>query len=209
MALSAAITADIVNSTLLSPLLHKRLLDSISTILKSFKFEFYRGDSFQVYIKDPKEALHTALQLRTAARKITFIHDVRISIGIGEINPGLKKLSTSTDEAFVLSGRSFDTLATTHSQLIITSSNETVNHGLKTISYFVDYLFKNLSEKQSEVIFELLADNTQLKAAKKLKKSISTINKHAQAGGWNELSQMLTEYENLISKITNGNHLAD
>mgnify|MGYP001432868927 CR=1 FL=1 len=201
MSIGAALTADIVNSTILSPRLHQTLISSISSILKPSKLEFYRGDSFQALIVKPEGALKEALQVRLAAKKIGIAHDVRISIGIGEVRAGLKNLSISNDEAFVISGRNFDQLAKTNSRLIISCSDNAVNHGLRTISYFVDYLFKDLSTRQAEVFSELLKDHTQTEVSQILKKSQSTISKHVQAGGWNELLKILDEYQNLISII--------
>jgi len=201
MIISAVITADIVNSTLISADLQKKLKEELANVLLSHKYEFYRGDSFQIFVKNPKQALQIVLQMRVAARKISHLNDIRTSIGIGQANPNLKKLNTSTDEPFILSGRAFDELAKSERRLIIQSTNNIVNIGLNVVSYFIDYLFKALTQKQSEVLFELLAENTQLKAAKKLKKSQSTINKHAQSAGWNDLLNILTEYEKLVSNI--------
>lgn len=209
MAISAVITADIVNSTLLSKVEERRFKDRLKAILKPNRYEFYRGDSFQAFIRNPHSALRIVLMIRTEARKIAMRYDVRCSIGIGRINPYIKKLSAATDAAFVLSGRSFDTLTRTDQRLIISSLNPTVNHGLLVISYFLDYLVRNLTEKQAEVIGELLKENTQLVAARKLRKSASTINKHAQAAGWHEMMKLLTEYDHLISIVLNGKHLVD
>lgn len=201
MALNAVITADIVNSTLLPSRVEKKLVEEITGILTDNKFEFYRGDSFQVLIKDPAEALTIVLRTRAAARKISPMHDVRASIGIGNVQGGIRKLSMATDEAFVFSGRAFDTLSASNRKLVIFSKNEVANHGLKAISLFIDFLFRKLTEKQAEVLFVLLSDKTQLETAKRLRKSQSTINKHAQAAGWYEIVQILNEYEELVTKI--------
>jgi len=199
MGTGAVITADIVNSTQFTADEEKKFKYRLNTILKPYRVEFYRGDSFQVFIKDAGPALRTVLAIRIEARKISPRYDVRCSIGIGKINPQIKKLSTATAPAFVLSGRAFDILNSTGQRLAISTENNTINHGLSVISYFVDYLMQHLTEKQAEVIGELLQDNTQTIAARKLKKSPSTINKHAQAAGWDEILKLLEEYDQLIS----------
>lgn len=201
MANSAVITGDIVNSTLLSTKLEKQLKNEIIKTLEPNKFEFYRGDSFQACIKSPKDALTIVVRIRAIARRISPDHDVRASIGIGKINAGLRKLSTATGEAFILSGRAFDTLLNTDRNLTINSKNAIANHGFEIISYFVDFIFKSLTEKQAEVVLVLLADKTQLEAAKKLRKSPSTINKHAQSGGWREIMTIISEYQELVAKL--------
>ena len=52
----AVLTGDIVNSTKISAAAEKKLLKVLQQVLAAYKFEFYRGDSFQVYIKNPAEA---------------------------------------------------------------------------------------------------------------------------------------------------------
>jgi hypothetical protein len=202
MSISAVITADIVNSTFLVPGAAKKLNDRLIQVIGSYKYEFFRGDSFQVFIKDPQQALKIVLQIRGEARKFSLIHDIRSSIGIGEVNPYLKKLSTSTDEAFVLSGRAFDKLAKSEKRLAIISHDEKANHGFSVIASYVDYILRTLTEKQSEVLVELFKSDTQLEVAKKLKKSQSTIHKHAQSTGWHQIVGLLDDYSSLVSTIT-------
>jgi len=91
----AVITADIVNSTRLKKSEEKILIGSLSTILKSYKFEFYRGDSFQAYLPDPKQALKVVLLARAAARRLPSgfsspFTDVRASIGIETLQHPLR-----------------------------------------------------------------------------------------------------------------------
>lgn len=202
MATAAVITADIVNSTQLTRLAGKKLTDKLRSLLAPYKFGFYRGDSFQVYLKDPGNALIVVLRLRAAARTIGVICDIRASIGIGKVKPNFRKLSTATGEAFTLSGRAFDEISKTGDRLIIRSSDQSVNLSLKIMGYFIDYIFKALTPKQAEVLLVLLAGNTQLEAARKLRKSQSTINKHAQSAGWNELVKLSAEFRGLVLSNT-------
>ncbi len=70
MAIGAVITGDFVNSTLTSKPQHKKLISEVETILSPYKFEFFRGDSFQVYLKDVDKSLETILKIRLAAQKL-------------------------------------------------------------------------------------------------------------------------------------------
>lgn len=201
MVTSAVITGDIVKSTSLEPGTAKKLINRVTQIIGPYKYEFYRGDSFQAYVKDAREALKIVIQIRAEARKFSFVHDIRTSIGIGKVDSHLKKISTSSDEAFVLSGRAFDSLAKTDTRLAIVSNDEKANYGFSAIASFVDFIFRGLTSKQSEVLVELLKSNTQREVAKKLKKSESTIHKHTQSTGWHEILRLLQDYENLVSTI--------
>ncbi len=113
---SAVITADIVNSMRLGPGNRKRLMSAVTRVTRLYKLEFYRGDSFQVYMKDAGEALRLLLQLRSAAKSIDEggmampVCDIRAAIGIGTVKTPVKDLRTATGAAFVLSGKSLDTL---------------------------------------------------------------------------------------------------
>lgn len=200
MPVAAVITADIVNSTQLTRPVEKKLTSLLGTLLEKQKFEFYRGDSFQVYIKDPAAAFAIAVEARAIARSFSSRHDIRASIGIGKVNTPVKALRTATGEAFILSGRTFDQL-NNEQRLAIQSSHEQANSTLRVIAWYTDYLFKNLTPKQAAVVAGLLKDQTQTVVAKKLKKTQATINKHVQAAGWYEMEKLLKEYNQVITQF--------
>lgn len=206
METGAVITADIVNYTGLSRADQLKLIDRVTQLAKEYMLEFYRGDSFQIYLKQPIDALKLLLQLRTAAKAIdqssmTPMADIRASIGIGEVETPLTSLSTATGEAFILSGRSFDSMIKSEQKLIIQSGQISIATALKLIASFVDYLLNHLTSKQAEVVFELLNDQTQTETAKKLKKSQATVNQHLQSAAWTEIEKLLDEYVQLTSQF--------
>jgi hypothetical protein len=206
MPIIAVITADIVNSTRLKKAEEKMLISNLSSILKSYKFEFYRGDSFQAYIPDPKQALKIVLQARAAAKRLSSgfsspFADVRASIGIGNITAAVKDLKTAKGEAFLLSGRAFDEMSKSGKRLKIQSTNEAMNLGLKIIADYADSLFAQLTSKQAAVVFELLMDYNQIETAKRLKKSQPTINKHAQSARWMEINNLIEDYQLFINQL--------
>jgi hypothetical protein len=206
MAIGAVITADIANYTQLSPGDQKKLINMISSLVKNHKIEFYRGDGFQIYLRHPKEALKLLLYLRTAAKSIDQhaskpVADIRAGIGIGPVNLPVKTVRTATGEAFVLSGRGFDGIDKSKQRLIIQSENPSVTATLKVIASFIDYLLDRLTSKQAEVIFELLDDQTQKEAARKLHKSQATINRHVKSSGWAEIVNLMNDYEEITAQI--------
>ena len=206
-AVQAVITGDIVNSTGLDRAKENQLLKSLNRLFASDKYEFYRGDSFQVFQQDAGGALRTALCCRAAAIGIstessTALSDVRISIGIGRTKTPTTGLGTSKGEAFLLSGRAFDNIAKTSKRLAITAAQPLANEALKVIAAYADVLFQAMTPKQAEVIFELIGGATQQDAAVKLGKSKSTINQHASAGRWAEIEGLLGHYANIIKEIT-------
>src|SRR5258708_31754381 len=67
----AVLTGDIANSTKLEPPMEKELIKALKEILEPYKYEFYRGDSFQIYRKKPVSSLRLALLCRTQAITMT------------------------------------------------------------------------------------------------------------------------------------------
>jgi hypothetical protein len=207
MAVRAVLTGDIVNSTRLKKITEKKLLKILTAGLAKYQFEFYRGDSFQVYVKNPVEALQTALLCRTAAISVSKnetinLSDVRISIGIGAVTMQVKTLGTAKGEAFILSGRAFDEMTGKDTRLVIATANSLANAGLQIIADYLNAVLKVMTGKQAEVIFELLQGVTQQEVAKLLKKSKSTVHQHVTAGRWSEIEKLLRQYESIINQLT-------
>lgn len=205
MAIQAVLTADIVNSTRLGYATERKLVKCLQQLLAAHRYEFYRGDSFQVYLKDAVAALQTALLCRTAAISIagsaSVAADIRMSIGTGKVRTPVTSLGTAKGEAFVLSGRAFDELTATGTRLVITSPNRLANEGFQVIADYLNAIFKDMTGKQAGVIFELLKGEAQQAVAAKLKKSKSTIHQHMSAGRWPEMEKLLRHYTNIINLI--------
>lgn len=205
--MQAVITADIVNSTKLTAVQEKRLTKALQKVLATYQYEFYRGDSFQVFFKDASEALQTALMCRTVAISLsqdeeTVTSDVRLSIGIGGVKQPVKQLSTARGDAFILSGRAFDKIASTEQRIIIGTGNVLANEGLQVIGDYVNAIFKVMTGKQAAVIFELLKGQTQQVVAEKLSRSKSTIHQHVSSGRWPEIEKLLQQYKNIINQLS-------
>jgi len=208
MAIQAVITGDIVNSTKLKAAKEKKLLMMLQDVLSPYQYEFYRGDSFQVYQKNAAASLKTALLCRTAAICISpgndenIATDIRISVGIGAVKAPIKMLSNAKGEAFVLSGRTFDEISKTNTRLAISTSNALAHEGLQVIADYINAIFKVMTSKQATVIFELLKGQTQQVVAEKLKKSKSTIHQHVGSGRWAEIEKLLQQFQNIVNQLS-------
>ena len=203
----AVLTGDIVNSTLLEPSQEKKLLKLLQHILSDHKQEFFRGDSFQAYIKESPQALRIALQCRTAAIGLQpdqspAVSDVRISIGIGQVESPVRTLATAKGEAFLLSGRALDAMDKTEGRLIIITENKLTNYAFSVMSDYINSIYKQMTPKQAEVIFELLKGYSQQHVAEKLNRSKSTISQHVTAGRWDEIENILKKYQEIVQLIS-------
>jgi hypothetical protein len=79
------ITGDIVNSRKLSS---KIWIDGFKKLLNNFgknpvEWDIYRGDEFQMEVKNPEEAFIIALRIKSYFKTLKL--DVRMSIGFGDM----------------------------------------------------------------------------------------------------------------------------
>ena len=116
------ITGDIIGSQKTNP---KRWLKSLKKELDAIGenpkyWEIYRGDSFQVIIIKPADALKAAIKIKAALKTLRDI-DVRMAIGIGNRNYSANKVTESNGPAFIHSGEKFEMLKTQKQNLAIKS----------------------------------------------------------------------------------------
>lgn len=136
------ITGDIVNSRKLSSELW---IDGFKALLNKFgktpiDWEIYRGDEFQLEIKQAEDSLFVALQLKAYFKKLKL--DVRMSIGIGDKTYSGQKISESNGTAFLRSGEVFQSLKKQKVNLAVNSGNidldKDLNLKLRLASTFMD-----------------------------------------------------------------------
>ena len=117
------ITGDIIDSRNIAidiwlPVL-KEELGKVGTSPKNW--DIYRGDSFQLEISDPTEALLTAIEIKAAIKSVAKI-DIRMSIGIGDKTYDASAITESNGSAFVHSGNKFELLKKEKQNLAIKSN---------------------------------------------------------------------------------------
>jgi len=108
--MTSVITGDIIGSRQQTS---KHWVEDLKTILSRFgatpsQWEVYRGDEFQIEIKNPKEALFSAILIKAHLKAIKL--DARMSIGFGDKTHNAEKISESNGSAFIHSGELFETL---------------------------------------------------------------------------------------------------
>lgn len=108
--MTSVITGDIIDSRQQKS---KDWVEGLKKILTPFgetpgQWEVYRGDEFQIEIKNPEEALLSAILIKAHLRSIKL--DARMSIGFGDKTHNAEKISESNGSAFIHSGELFETL---------------------------------------------------------------------------------------------------
>ena len=118
------ITGDIISSRKLSS---KIWMDNFKQLLDTFgenptEWEIYRGDEFQLEVKNPEDILMIAFQIKSYFKTLKL--DARMSIGFGDLTYKATKISESNGTAFSRSGEVFETLKKQKINLAINSGNE-------------------------------------------------------------------------------------
>ena len=111
-------------------------LDGLKQLFQQFgktpkDWEIYRGDEFQLEVKNPEEALLVAFQVKAYLRSIKL--DARMSIGFGDKTYKAKKISESNGTAFVNSGIGFESLKKNKTTLSIHSSTKNFDKEMNLI----------------------------------------------------------------------------
>jgi hypothetical protein len=94
-------------------------------------WELYRGDEFQIEIKELNQTLLVVFQIKAYLKSIKL--DARMSIGIGEKIFQTDRISESNGSAFVFSGEGFNRLKKDKINLSINSENKDFNTEMNLI----------------------------------------------------------------------------
>lgn len=151
--MKAVIIGDIVSSRSLSDQdiwLHplKKRLSAWGAYPQTW--EIIRGDSFQLIISNPEEALIKAFEIKALIKKIKAYDrqhnprspDIRLAIGLGAITHQADRISESNGPAFVHAGDKYDLLKKENVRMGIRSDNSVfdaeINLYLKLAGLFMD-----------------------------------------------------------------------
>ena len=208
--MKSVITADIVGSTKIPagnrdrlPALIYELADELQ-VVSPLKVEIFRGDSFQVLVQRPEEALRVAILFRAGLRKSRLLEkgsiDARMAVGIGEVSYDAEQLSLSDGQAFVFSGREFDELK--KRRLSVVTPNEEYNAELLVSTSMIDDIVSHWSRSQSECVYlSLLTGGKQDDLAKALNTQRQNVGKKLKAAKEQLCKLYLKRVANLISRL--------
>ncbi|WP_418992428.1 hypothetical protein [Alistipes sp.] len=208
--MKGVITGDIVRSTAVGPALRTRLLEAVRKtaqeleMLSDLKIELYRGDSFQILVDDPVQALRIAVLLRAGLRCNTPDReksrwDARLAVGVGEIEYASGEVATSDGPAFRNSGREFDELG--KKRLAVRTPWPEVNDELRVSTAFADDVISGWTPRQSPALYlSLLHPMNQREIAAVLSQSGQNVSKLLGAGREPLIRLYLERYELLVSR---------
>ncbi|MFI0428035.1 transcriptional regulator [Mariniflexile sp. HMF6888] len=152
--MTSVITGDIINSrkqkepeVWMTTL--KKVLSSLSAETKYW--EIYRGDSFQIEIRDYHASFMAAIYIKAAIKMIKGL-DVRLAIGIGNKTYEGNDVTESNGEAFVFSGEIMETLKKEKQNLRIKTNNNEINKELNLYFRFALITMDSWSVNSAEIV---------------------------------------------------------
>jgi hypothetical protein len=119
----SVLTGDIINSRKSTPGIWLEALKSeLNLVGQSPEYwETKSGDTFQLLIDDPVNALLIAIKLKAAIKTIKPL-DVRLAIGIGDMTYQSQRIMESNGSAFIHSGEKFEVLKKEKQTLAVKTS---------------------------------------------------------------------------------------
>jgi hypothetical protein len=159
----AVLTGDIIKSSRLSPAdlesVRTTLLRAVNAVrrwkpgLIQGKPEFFRGDAWQLLLTDPAPALRVAIHLRASLRAAG-LADTRVAIGLGPVEKiSSERVSLSTGQVFVLSGKALDQMTRYSSMTIeVPKPASPLAEWLQVAGHLCDSLIGQWTMRQAELV---------------------------------------------------------
>lgn len=151
---------------------------------------FYRGDSFQYALSDPRYALWSTLFLRSGIltiRGIAVRVDIRLGLGLGTASSWNEtNIAASDGEAFQLSGNALDSLKSIkekYRRLRISTPWPDNDEVFSVLSSCLDALIQRWTPEQAAAISPFLRDKTQDEIAKELRIRQPAVQTRLQTAG--------------------------
>ena len=206
----AVLTGDVIKSSLLSKsdleAVRSSLLNAVDTVtrwetgLVKGKAEFFRGDSWQLLLKNPALAMRVGVFLQASllakGKAVS-----RISIGLGKVeNISPDRVSLSTGEAFRLSGHGLDRMTQYSNMTIeVPKSAEPLSKWLPVVGHLCDSLIGQWTERQAEIVCVAVGPKEPIheEIAQKLNPPVSkqAVTKALNGANWRAIREAIHRFE--------------
>ena len=224
--LNATISADIVSSTSLSveelTLLQteiRHFLDQLSDNSQGNDWgRLFMGDSVEIFLLDPRKALKIALLLKAlvkkapvslksnknAKRSLFRKYGIRLALGVGEMRVADQKNDILDGEAIYNSGRLLEIQKKTTKDkpsikrsLFFGSKDAGLSSQMDVILGLLDAILKEMTIRQSEILYYKLLGANEEEIASKLSIKQSAVNQQSNSFSWSSIESAVNYYEKL------------
>ncbi|MFC5195690.1 transcriptional regulator [Bizionia hallyeonensis] len=168
--MTSVITGDIINSKNVKPAIWLPQLKDALTFLESDTrlWEIYRGDSFQIELKNPQNSFLHAVYIKACVKMIKGL-DVRIAIGIGTKTYQGDTVTESNGEAFQFSGETLENLKKDKINLKLKTPDPILNRDLNLYFKLALMSMDNWTVNSAEII------KTQIENPHKIQSEIAQL----------------------------------
>ena len=224
--MNATISADIVSSTALSveelTLLQSEIRDFLDKLAKDSRGDdwgrLFKGDSVEIFLLDPRKALRIALLLKTLvkkapislksnnnARRMLFRkYGIRLAIGIGEMRVVDQKNDILDGEAIYNSGRLLEGQSkvakdrpSIKRSLFFGFKDTVLSAQMDVIFGLLDAILKDMTIRQSEILYYKLLGANEEEIASKLSIKQSAVNQQSNSFCWPSIESAVNYFEKL------------
>ncbi|WP_242205141.1 SatD family protein [Aestuariivivens insulae] len=204
--MTSVITGDIINSRAQeNPEAWLNALKNALLILNpdSKSWEIYRGDSFQIEIKDCLSSFKYAAYIKSCIKSISGL-DVRLAIGIGDKTYQGNRVTESNGEAFVFSGEALEALKKEKQNLRIKTKDFELNKELNLYFKLALIAMDNWTPNSAEIV-KLSLENPnilQSELGKIVGISQDAVSKRQKRAYLNEILELDLMYRHKIATLS-------
>ena len=203
--ITSVITGDIINSRKIkNKVWLTGLKKTLSVEGKSpATWQVYRGDSFQVEIKDPGLSFLTAIRIKATIKCIKDL-DVRMAIGIGKKEFTASAITESNGEAFIHSGETLEGLKKEKQSLAIKTPWPDFDQEMNVCFHLALIAMDNWTRSSAELI-RILIDKPTMKQkalARKLKISQSSVSERQKRSSFDEIMELEALFHQKVKRLT-------
>ncbi len=197
------ITGDIINSRKADV---NSWLEPLYEILDSFGdspevWEIYRGDSFQLEIAVPGNALKTAILIKAKMKQVKGV-DVRMCIGLGDKTHSAGRITESNGSAFVHSGKGFELLKKNKQTLSIVSGNKQFDEEMNLLLKLALIAMDNWTPAVAEFVsISFSSDLLQEQIAKLLNITQASVSERRRRSYIDEIGELEERYRTRVSNL--------
>lgn len=201
----AVLTGDIIDSRNVdSPqewiTILKEALNTFGTTPQDW--EIYRGDSFQLEL-DAEDAFKAAFQIKAGIKTIEQL-DVRISIGLGNVEFRANAVTLSNGPAFIRSGEAFDLIQSKKQNLILSCADEQLTRELNVMLQLAEGLTTDWTKSSAKALYFAFTNPgiSQIELSKKLGITQPSVSARLRVAHADEIFSLLDYYTYRIKLFT-------
>lgn len=201
--MEAIITGDVVNSSKVSAAIWRAALNNeLATMGHTpSDWQIFHGDSFQLIAPHFEEALFLAIRLKAVLKTIRHL-DLRMAIGIGDIDLRNPQITTCKGTAFIFSEEKFNLLKHEDTRLALKSNNNDFDEDMNLLLRLALRTMDSWTINEAEIIHlkMLRPDLSQSELGKIINLKQNTISERLKRAGYKDIMAVDNAFRKKLSQ---------